>query len=102
MKRLIPDEDSGYNAGQDLLERAAARGGARVLRCETRDCSGSELVARVIGFQRGLDASGLSAGDRVLVVLRDTLDKAPPPTGSYGMLVAMGPGFCCELVLLRW
>ena len=72
MERLIPDEDSGYNAGQVLLERAAARGGARVLRCETRDCSGSELVARVIGFQRGLDASGLSAGDRVLVVLRDT------------------------------
>ena len=25
-----------------------------------------------------------------------------PPAGSYGMLLAMGPGFCSELVLLRW
>jgi alkylresorcinol/alkylpyrone synthase len=25
-----------------------------------------------------------------------------PVRGSYGMLLAMGPGFCSELVLLRW
>jgi alkylresorcinol/alkylpyrone synthase len=25
-----------------------------------------------------------------------------PPAGSYGVLLAMGPGFCSELVLLRW
>jgi alkylresorcinol/alkylpyrone synthase len=37
----------------------------------------------------------------VLLVLRDTLD-APPPPGSWGLLVAMGPGFCSELVLVRW
>jgi alkylresorcinol/alkylpyrone synthase len=38
----------------------------------------------------------------VLLILRDTLDGPPPPPGSYGMLMAMGPGFCSELVLLRW
>ncbi|MDP2309193.1 MAG: 3-oxoacyl-[acyl-carrier-protein] synthase III C-terminal domain-containing protein [Pseudomonadota bacterium] len=37
----------------------------------------------------------------VLMVLRETLDD-PPPAGTYGLLVAMGPGFCSELVLLRW
>lgn len=37
----------------------------------------------------------------VLMVLRDTLD-APPPPGTWGLMVAMGPGFCSELVLLRW
>jgi alkylresorcinol/alkylpyrone synthase len=37
----------------------------------------------------------------VLLVLRETLD-APPPPGAYGLMVAMGPGFCSELVLLRW
>jgi alkylresorcinol/alkylpyrone synthase len=37
----------------------------------------------------------------VLHVFEDTLrDRAPRP-GSYGMLMAMGPGFCSELVLLR-
>ncbi len=37
----------------------------------------------------------------VLMVLRDAMDEPPPP-GSHGLLVAMGPGFCSELVLLRW
>ncbi len=38
----------------------------------------------------------------VLMVLADTLEKREPPPGSYGLLMAMGPGFCSELVLLRW
>ncbi|MGV0661088.1 hypothetical protein, partial [Mycolicibacterium pulveris] len=25
-----------------------------------------------------------------------------PPAGSPGVVMAMGPGFCSELVLLRW
>jgi len=36
-----------------------------------------------------------------LHVLRDTIAKHPPK-GSPGVLMAMGPGFCSELVLLRW
>lgn len=38
----------------------------------------------------------------VLMVLRDTMAEQPPRRGSYGLLIAMGPGFCSELVLLRW
>jgi alkylresorcinol/alkylpyrone synthase len=38
----------------------------------------------------------------VLLILRDTLEGSPPAPGSYGMLLAMGPGFCSELVLIRW
>ncbi len=38
----------------------------------------------------------------VLLVLRDTLAERRPPAGSLGMLLALGPGFCSELVLLRW
>jgi alkylresorcinol/alkylpyrone synthase len=37
----------------------------------------------------------------VLHVLEDTLRDRPPPPGSYGMILAMGPGFCSELVLVR-
>lgn len=37
----------------------------------------------------------------VLHVLEDTLRERPPRPGTYGMLLAMGPGFCSELVLLR-
>lgn len=38
----------------------------------------------------------------VLFVLGDTLARRPPPPGSFGLLLAMGPGFCSELVLLQW
>jgi alkylresorcinol/alkylpyrone synthase len=37
----------------------------------------------------------------VLHVLSDTLRARPPRPGSYGLMLAMGPGFCSELVLLR-
>ena len=37
----------------------------------------------------------------VLHVLEDTLRDRPPRPGSYGIVLAMGPGFCSELVLVR-
>ena len=37
----------------------------------------------------------------VLHVLADTLRERPPAPGSHGLLLAMGPGFCLEMVLLR-
>ncbi len=37
----------------------------------------------------------------VLHVFKDTLRDRPPRPGSYGILMAMGPGFCSELVLVR-
>jgi alkylresorcinol/alkylpyrone synthase len=37
----------------------------------------------------------------VLHVLADTLRERAPAPGSHGVLMAMGPGFCSELVLLR-
>ncbi len=46
------------------------------------------------------DIGNLSSAS-VLHVLADTLRDRPPAPGSHGMLMAMGPGFCSELVLLR-
>ena len=37
----------------------------------------------------------------VLLVLEEFMRRRPAP-GTYGLLAAMGPGFCSELVLLRW
>jgi alkylresorcinol/alkylpyrone synthase len=50
---------------------------------------------------RSLAAVGNLSSASVLHVLRDTIAKGPP-SGSAGLLLAMGPGFCSELVLLRW
>jgi alkylresorcinol/alkylpyrone synthase len=38
----------------------------------------------------------------VLFVLGDLLDADEARPGDLGLLVAMGPGFCAQLVLLRW
>lgn len=37
----------------------------------------------------------------VLDVLRRTVQE-PPPSGSFGVMLAMGPGFSFELLLLSW
>ena len=38
----------------------------------------------------------------VLHVFQDTLEQRPAAPGDWGVLMAMGPGFAAELVLLRW
>jgi len=38
----------------------------------------------------------------VLLVLDEFMNRQRPAPGSYSILAAMGPGFCAELVLLRW
>jgi alkylresorcinol/alkylpyrone synthase len=38
----------------------------------------------------------------VLNVLQETIERRRPPDGEPGLLMALGPGFSAELVLLRW
>jgi alkylresorcinol/alkylpyrone synthase len=38
----------------------------------------------------------------VLLVLEEILMNHTPAPGTFGVLLAMGPGFCSELILLRW
>ena len=51
--------------------------------------------------RRSLAQIGNLSSASVLHVLEDTLRDRPPAPGSHGLLMAMGPGFCSELVLLR-
>jgi len=50
---------------------------------------------------RTLREKGNLSSTSVLLVLGEVLEDPPRP-GSYGLMTAMGPGFCSELVLLRW
>ncbi|MEU9135116.1 3-oxoacyl-[acyl-carrier-protein] synthase III C-terminal domain-containing protein [Streptomyces sp. NPDC048404] len=54
-----------------------------------------------VSWRHLADVGNLSSSS-VLHVLRDTLATRRPPAGTPGVLLAMGPGFACELVLLRW
>jgi alkylresorcinol/alkylpyrone synthase len=49
-----------------------------------------------------LQAVGNLSSSSVLFVLKDTMENATVNKGDYGLLLAMGPGFCCEMVLLQW
>ncbi len=51
---------------------------------------------------RLLAATGNLSSASVLFVLRDLLDARAARPGDYGLMLAMGPGFCAELALLRW
>jgi alkylresorcinol/alkylpyrone synthase len=49
---------------------------------------------------RSLADVGNLSSSSVLHVLRDT--KAKHPVAGPSVMMAMGPGFCSELVLLQW
>jgi alkylresorcinol/alkylpyrone synthase len=51
---------------------------------------------------RSLRTIGNLSSASVLLVLKETLETRAPAAGCYGLLLAMGPGFCSELVLLQW
>jgi len=51
---------------------------------------------------RWLRKVGNLSSASVLVVLDDIMKNARPPAGTWSLLAAMGPGFCSELVLIRW
>lgn len=95
---------SGFLAGHGVGVKEVARwvahpGGPKVL----------EATARTLGLSNGelevtwrsLAEVGNLSSASVLHVLAETLGRPPDP-GAAGVMMAMGPGFCSELVLLRW
>lgn len=51
---------------------------------------------------RCLKQVGNLSSASVLVVLEEVLARRRGEPGTYSILAAMGPGFCSELLLLRW
>lgn len=105
VRRYLADDVHGFldDHGlkpEDIGAWVCHPGGPRVL----------EAVSEALDLPEGaLDVTWRSLADignlssaSVLHVLRDTLTERPPPPGTPGLLLAMGPGFCCELVLLHW
>ena len=49
-----------------------------------------------------LERIGNLSSASVLCVLEDTMTSHRPPAGTMGLIAAMGPGFCSELLLVQW
>ncbi|CAN5621638.1 3-oxoacyl-[acyl-carrier-protein] synthase III C-terminal domain-containing protein [soil metagenome] len=52
--------------------------------------------------REGLASVGNLSSASVLFLLDQYRRHRAPPAGSYGLLMAMGPAFCAEMVLLQW
>jgi alkylresorcinol/alkylpyrone synthase len=84
----------------DVVTWIAHSGGPKVLTALELalelDPSATELT------WRSLREVGNLSSASVLDVLRRTMEVNPSPRGDPAVVVAMGPGFCAELVLLEW
>ena len=69
-----------------------------------------EATATALGLTNGaLDISweclrrtGNLSSASVLLVLEEVIKNQRPRPGTWGIMAAMGPGFCSELLLLKW
>jgi alkylresorcinol/alkylpyrone synthase len=113
LSRDVPDvvrDNLGRDVDQFLSSQGLSRkdvgnwvihtGGPRVLEAaeaalELRD---GELEVSWECLRRTGNLSSAS----VLFVLEETMKQRRPEPGTWGVLAAMGPGFCSELVLLKW
>lgn len=105
VRARLRDDVDAFLAAQGL-ERGAIRhvvahtGGPKVLEAfqEALELPRSALARSWTSLR---DVGNLSSAS-VLFVLGDLLDADEARPGDLGLLLAMGPGFCSELVLLRW
>jgi alkylresorcinol/alkylpyrone synthase len=85
---------------RDIASWVCHPGGPRVLEAVEEAL---ELTQGELGLAwESLRQMGNMSSASVLLVLGDTIDQRRPPPGSLGVLLAMGPGFCTELLLLQW
>ncbi|HTY71148.1 MAG TPA: 3-oxoacyl-[acyl-carrier-protein] synthase III C-terminal domain-containing protein [Actinomycetes bacterium] len=91
--------DEGLEVHQ-LVRYIAHPGGPKVIDAVTEALG---LAPDALAVTRtSLRQKGNLSSASVLHVLRDALDASPPGSGEPALLMAMGPGFCAELVLLQW
>jgi alkylresorcinol/alkylpyrone synthase len=75
-------------------------GGPKVLEA-TQEALGVDANALAASWECLRRAGNLSSAS-VLMVLEEIMVRRKPAAGTWSVLAAMGPGFCSELVLLRW
>lgn len=102
--RYLADDVNGFLAAHglttdDIRAWVTHPGGPKVINtvAKTLDLppEALELTWRSLGEIANLSSASASH------ILRDTIAK-PPPSTTLGLMLAIGPGFGSELVLLRW
>ena len=94
--RFLADHDLER---KDIRSWIAHTGGPKILSA-MQEALGLPQDALELTWEQLRSVGNVSSAS-VLQVLNRTLEKGRLGPGDYGLLVAMGPGFCCELVLVR-
>jgi alkylresorcinol/alkylpyrone synthase len=84
----------------DITHWIAHPGGPKVIQALAE---GLDLGEDALHLSReSLAQVGNLSSASVLLILKETLARYRPSPGTYGLMMAMGPAFCAELVLLQW
>ena len=84
----------------DIRHWVAHTGGPKVLQAFEESL---ELPPKALARSwSSLNEVGNLSSASVLFVLSELLESQEARPGDWGVMMAMGPGFCAELVLLRW
>lgn len=75
-------------------------GGPKVIEAIRRSLNLPDSAVAV--SRRSLAEVGNLSSASVLHVMELTLAGCPPPAGSYGVMIGLGPGVSVELILLQW
>ncbi|HWF46978.1 MAG TPA: 3-oxoacyl-[acyl-carrier-protein] synthase III C-terminal domain-containing protein, partial [Bryobacteraceae bacterium] len=113
LSRDVPQvvlQNLGRDLEQFLAEQDVPRSAIQSWVIHTGGPKVLEATEASLGLSNGaLDASwaclrrtGNLSSASVLLVLEEVMKNRRPEPGTLGLLAAMGPGFCSELILLRW
>ena len=113
LSREVPEvvlKNLGRDADEFLSDNGLAREDIKSWVIHTGGPKVLEATEAALGLSDGaLDVSwkclrktGNLSSASVLFVLEEVMKNRRPEPGTWGILAAMGPGFCSELVLLRW
>lgn len=97
MKEFLSENDL---SPKDIGCWVVHTGGPKVLRA-TQQALGVDDKTLAVSWDCLRKMGNLSSAS-VLMVLEEVMLHRRPAPGTWSVLAAMGPGFCSELVLLRW
>ena len=104
-RERVPQDVDAFLGDLHLQRRDIARwiahpGGPKVLSA-LQEGLGLDDDALACSWRSLAKAGNLSSAS-VLMILEATLRERPGSPGQLGLMLAMGPGFCSEFLLLRW
>ena len=105
VEKHVPDAVDSFLGAHGLSRTDIAAwvmhpGGPKVIDALERSLALPEDALR--GTREGLARVGNMSSASVLFLFDEFRRERAPSKGAYGLLMAMGPAFCAELVLLRW